>query len=101
MGLFNSWRNPAVTLVHVSLHSKTKVKAVPGRWLTPLTPPPLQVKFDDNNPFSEGFQERERRERLREQQERQRVQLMQEVKHHGGGGAERAGSGLSQQSSSS
>ncbi|KAK2859758.1 hypothetical protein Q5P01_004378 [Channa striata] len=42
------------------------------------TPTP-QVKFDDNNPFSEGFQERERRERLREQQERQRVQLMQEV----------------------
>ena len=42
--------------------------------------PLLQVKFDDNNPFSEGFQERERRERLREQQERQRVQLMQEVK---------------------
>ncbi|XP_077470695.1 histone-lysine N-methyltransferase 2C isoform X2 [Stigmatopora argus] len=37
------------------------------------------VKFDDNNPFSEGFQERERRERLREQQERQRVQLMHEV----------------------
>lgn len=37
------------------------------------------MKFDDNNPFSEGFQERERRERLREQQERQRVQLMQEV----------------------
>uniref|UniRef100_UPI003AAECAA4 histone-lysine N-methyltransferase 2C isoform X1 n=1 Tax=Centroberyx gerrardi TaxID=166262 RepID=UPI003AAECAA4 len=48
----------------------------------PLAPPggvkPVQ-KFDDNNPFSEGFQERERRERLREQQERQRVQLMQEV----------------------
>lgn len=42
------------------------------------TPKP-QVKFDDNNPFSEGFLERERRERLREQQERQRVQLMQEV----------------------
>ncbi|XP_055363689.1 LOW QUALITY PROTEIN: histone-lysine N-methyltransferase 2C-like [Betta splendens] len=41
-----------------------------------------QVKFDDNNPFSEGFQERERRERLREQQERQRVQLMQEVERH-------------------
>ncbi|KAJ8378007.1 hypothetical protein AAFF_G00249440 [Aldrovandia affinis] len=37
------------------------------------------VKFDDNNPFSEGFQERERKERLREQQERQRIQLMQEV----------------------
>ncbi|KAM8728163.1 histone-lysine N-methyltransferase 2C isoform 1-T1 [Acanthopagrus schlegelii] len=52
----------------------------------PPAPPggvkPMQaggVKFDDNNPFSEGFQERERRERLREQQERQRVQLMQEV----------------------
>ncbi|XP_023128509.2 histone-lysine N-methyltransferase 2C isoform X4 [Amphiprion ocellaris] len=52
----------------------------------PSAPPgsvkPMQaggVKFDDNNPFSEGFQERERRERLREQQERQRVQLMQEV----------------------
>ncbi|XP_078100895.1 histone-lysine N-methyltransferase 2C-like isoform X2 [Sander vitreus] len=41
-----------------------------------------QVKFDDNNPFSEGFQERERRERLREQQERQRVQLMHEVERH-------------------
>lgn len=40
---------------------------------------PGGLKFDDNNPFSEGFQERERRERLREQQERQRVQLMQEV----------------------
>ncbi|XP_031616289.2 histone-lysine N-methyltransferase 2C isoform X5 [Oreochromis aureus] len=44
--------------------------------------PAPQVKFDDNNPFSEGFQERERRERLREQQERQRVQLMQEVERH-------------------
>ncbi|XP_049896001.1 histone-lysine N-methyltransferase 2C-like isoform X2 [Epinephelus moara] len=43
---------------------------------------PPQVKFDDNNPFSEGFQERERRERLREQQERQRVQLMHEVERH-------------------
>lgn len=37
------------------------------------------VNFDDTNPFSEGFQERERKERLREQQERQRVQLMKEV----------------------
>ncbi|XP_024136054.1 histone-lysine N-methyltransferase 2C isoform X3 [Oryzias melastigma] len=44
--------------------------------------PTPHVKFDDNNPFSEGFQERERRERLREQQERQRVQLMQEVERH-------------------
>ncbi|XP_071184545.1 histone-lysine N-methyltransferase 2C-like isoform X7 [Salvelinus alpinus] len=42
----------------------------------------LAVKFDDNNPFSEGFQERERRDRMREQQERQRVQLMQEVDRH-------------------
>lgn len=40
---------------------------------------PPRVEFDDNNPFSEGFQERERKERLREQQERQRIQLMQEV----------------------
>ncbi|XP_051910013.1 histone-lysine N-methyltransferase 2C-like [Hippocampus zosterae] len=40
--------------------------------------PAPQVKFDDNNPFSEGFQERERRERLREQQERHRVLLMQQ-----------------------
>ncbi|KAM4687610.1 histone-lysine N-methyltransferase 2C [Discoglossus pictus] len=38
-----------------------------------------RVEFDDNNPFSETFQERERKERLREQQERQRIQLMQEV----------------------
>ncbi|XP_016320042.1 histone-lysine N-methyltransferase 2C [Sinocyclocheilus anshuiensis] len=37
------------------------------------------VNFDDTNPFSEGFQERERKERLHEQQERQRVQLMKEV----------------------
>ncbi|XP_077410700.1 histone-lysine N-methyltransferase 2C-like [Vanacampus margaritifer] len=44
-----------------------------------LSTPAPQVKFDDNNPFSEGFQERERRERLREQQERHRVQLMQGV----------------------
>ncbi|KAM4704791.1 histone-lysine N-methyltransferase 2C [Rhinophrynus dorsalis] len=40
---------------------------------------PPRVEFDDNNPFSETFQERERKERLREQQERQRIQLMQEV----------------------
>ncbi|XP_054620989.1 histone-lysine N-methyltransferase 2C-like isoform X3 [Dunckerocampus dactyliophorus] len=47
-----------------------------------LSAPSPQVKFDDNNPFSEGFQERERRERLREQAERQRVHLMQGVEHH-------------------
>ncbi|KAL2097737.1 hypothetical protein ACEWY4_006944 [Coilia grayii] len=52
----------------------------------PAAAPPPQpggesphVNFDDTNPFSEGFQERERKERLREQQERQRVQLMKEV----------------------
>lgn len=66
------------------------------------------VKFDDNNPFSEGFQERERRERLREQQEKQRVQLLQEVErqralqsfeieHQGIGiGPDSSGDGLSQ-----
>ncbi|XP_053324300.1 histone-lysine N-methyltransferase 2C isoform X3 [Spea bombifrons] len=43
---------------------------------------PPRVHFDDNNPFSETFQERERKERLREQQERQRIQLMQEVDRH-------------------
>ncbi|XP_040595217.1 histone-lysine N-methyltransferase 2C isoform X7 [Mesocricetus auratus] len=45
----------------------------------PQSGPPPRVEFDDNNPFSESFQERERKERLREQQERQRVQLLQEV----------------------
>ncbi|XP_072769606.1 histone-lysine N-methyltransferase 2C-like [Nerophis lumbriciformis] len=47
-----------------------------------IAAPSPQVKFDDNNPFSEGFQERERRERIREQQERQRVHLMQGVDCH-------------------
>lgn len=56
--------------------SKMHIKCL---WPSVISVCPLQVKFDDNNPFSEGFQERERRERLREQQERQRVQLMQEV----------------------
>ncbi|XP_070774430.1 histone-lysine N-methyltransferase 2C [Enoplosus armatus] len=66
---------------NIPQHSQMPVDPQP-----PSAPPggvkPMQasgVKFDDNNPFSEGFQERERRERLREQQERQRVQLMQEV----------------------
>ncbi|XP_037837713.1 histone-lysine N-methyltransferase 2C isoform X3 [Kryptolebias marmoratus] len=66
---------------NVSQHSQMPVEPQ-----APPAPPgavkamqPAGVKFDDNNPFSEGFQERERRERLREQQERQRVQLMQEV----------------------
>ncbi|XP_078661528.1 histone-lysine N-methyltransferase 2C-like [Branchiostoma floridae x Branchiostoma belcheri] len=45
-------------------------------------PPAPRVVLDDNNPFSEAFQEREKRERmerLREQQERQRLQLQQEI----------------------
>ncbi|XP_069585854.1 histone-lysine N-methyltransferase 2C isoform X5 [Ranitomeya imitator] len=49
----------------------------PAAAVNPNAPP--RVEFDDNNPFSETFQERERKERLREQQERQRIQLMQEV----------------------
>ncbi|XP_018408622.1 PREDICTED: histone-lysine N-methyltransferase 2C [Nanorana parkeri] len=51
--------------------------AGPAAPANPNAPP--RVEFDDNNPFSETFQERERKERLREQQERQRIQLMQEV----------------------
>ncbi|XP_053464427.1 histone-lysine N-methyltransferase 2C isoform X7 [Nycticebus coucang] len=50
-----------------------------GSNANPQSGPPPRVEFDDNNPFSESFQERERKERLREQQERQRIQLMQEV----------------------
>ncbi|XP_075602786.1 histone-lysine N-methyltransferase 2C isoform X10 [Balearica regulorum gibbericeps] len=52
---------------------------VPGPSATAQSGPPPRVEFEDNNPFSESFQERERKERLREQQERQRIQLMQEV----------------------
>ncbi|XP_075443994.1 histone-lysine N-methyltransferase 2C isoform X4 [Ascaphus truei] len=56
---------------------------VPAPVAAPVANPnpnaPPMVEFDDNNPFSESFQERERKERLREQQERQRIQLMQEV----------------------
>ncbi|XP_007559463.1 histone-lysine N-methyltransferase 2C isoform X1 [Poecilia formosa] len=65
----------------ISQHSQMPVEPQ-GTPAPPGAVKPMQaggVKFDDNNPFSEGFQERERRERLREQQERQRVQLMQEV----------------------
>eukprot|EP00062_Callorhinchus_milii_P023408 gi/632982228/ref/XP_007908022.1/ PREDICTED: histone-lysine N-methyltransferase 2C [Callorhinchus milii] len=54
----------------------------PGPAPGPQQQPPPRVEFDDNNPFSESFQERERRDRLREQQERQRIQLMQEVERH-------------------
>lgn len=52
---------------------------VPGPNAAAQSGPPPRVEFEDNNPFSESFQERERKERLREQQERQRIQLMQEV----------------------
>lgn len=52
---------------------------VPAPNATAQSGPPPRVEFEDNNPFSESFQERERKERLREQQERQRIQLMQEV----------------------
>ncbi|KAM8839649.1 histone-lysine N-methyltransferase 2C isoform 3-T3 [Synchiropus picturatus] len=62
---------------HPQIPVEAQVPAVPPGGAKPMSAG--GVKFDDNNPFSEGFQERERRERLREQQERQRVQLMQEV----------------------
>lgn len=77
----NSAQPLQMPMVNVPQHTQMPVEPQ-----APPAPPggvkPMQaggVKFDDNNPFSEGFQERERRERLREQQERQRVQLMQEV----------------------
>nr|XP_015812352.2 histone-lysine N-methyltransferase 2C isoform X2 [Nothobranchius furzeri] len=77
----NSAQPFQMPLGNVPQHSQMPVEpqapsAPPG---AVKTMQPAGVKFDDNNPFSEGFQERERRERLREQQERQRVQLMQEV----------------------
>ncbi|XP_050925963.1 histone-lysine N-methyltransferase 2C isoform X2 [Lates calcarifer] len=62
---------------HSQMPVEPQAPPVPPGSVKPMQPG--GVKFDDNNPFSEGFQERERRERLREQQERQRVQLMQEV----------------------
>ncbi|XP_051258982.1 histone-lysine N-methyltransferase 2C isoform X9 [Dicentrarchus labrax] len=77
----NPGQSHQMPMGNISQHSQMPVDPQ-----APPAPPggvkPMQaggVKFDDNNPFSEGFQERERRERLREQQERQRVQLMQEV----------------------
>lgn len=77
----NTTQSFQMPMGNVPQHSQMPVEPQP-----PPAPPgavkpmqPAGLKFDDNNPFSEGFQERERRERLREQQERQRVQLMQEV----------------------
>ncbi|XP_077411796.1 histone-lysine N-methyltransferase 2C isoform X7 [Vanacampus margaritifer] len=64
-------------LQHSQMPVESQLAAAPQGAVKPIQAG--GVKFDDNNPFSEGFQERERRERLREQQERQRVQLMQEV----------------------
>uniref|UniRef100_A0A4W6DHQ7 Histone-lysine N-methyltransferase 2C n=1 Tax=Lates calcarifer TaxID=8187 RepID=A0A4W6DHQ7_LATCA len=73
--------HPGMPMGNIPPHSQMPVEPqappVPPGSVKPMQPG--GVKFDDNNPFSEGFQERERRERLREQQERQRVQLMQEV----------------------
>lgn len=81
------WQAPSAASTHIP-HSAPRAQ-LPVNPVTPTsvsTPssnvqsgPPPRVEFDDNNPFSESFQERERKERLREQQERQRIQLMQEV----------------------
>lgn len=85
------WQPPSAA-AHLPLHParmQPPVAQLPIRTCTPApgpapganpqSGPPPRVEFDDNNPFSESFQERERKERLREQQERQRIQLMQEV----------------------
>ncbi|XP_060052806.1 histone-lysine N-methyltransferase 2C isoform X2 [Erinaceus europaeus] len=52
--------------------------AVPSA--SPQGGPPPRVQFEDNNPFSEGFQERERQERLREQG--LRLQLLRDADRH-------------------
>ncbi|KAF6086116.1 lysine methyltransferase 2C [Phyllostomus discolor] len=85
------WQPPSAP-AHLSLNPPRIQPPVPQLPMKPCTPapgtvssanpqsgPPPRVEFDDNNPFSESFQERERKERLREQQERQRIQLLQEV----------------------
>ncbi|XP_053781964.1 histone-lysine N-methyltransferase 2C isoform X7 [Desmodus rotundus] len=85
------WQPPSVP-AHLSLNPPRIQPPVPQLPMKTCTPapgtvssanpqsgPPPRVEFDDNNPFSESFQERERKERLREQQERQRIQLLQEV----------------------
>ncbi|XP_044280541.1 histone-lysine N-methyltransferase 2C isoform X5 [Varanus komodoensis] len=86
------WQTPSATPVHIPHNAPRMPPPMIPLPVNPVTPtsasvpsssvqsgPPPRVEFDDNNPFSESFQERERKERLREQQERQRIQLMQEV----------------------
>ncbi|XP_069067217.1 histone-lysine N-methyltransferase 2C isoform X4 [Pleurodeles waltl] len=65
-------------VAHIPANPETAVSSAISSANAQSNAPP-RVEFDDNNPFSESFQERERKERLREQQERQRIQLMQEV----------------------
>ncbi|XP_029444302.1 histone-lysine N-methyltransferase 2C isoform X2 [Rhinatrema bivittatum] len=65
-------------MAQISLNTSTPT-SVSGSSANAQSSVPPRVEFEDNNPFSESFQERERKERLREQQERQRIQLMQEV----------------------
>ncbi|XP_061443616.1 histone-lysine N-methyltransferase 2C isoform X3 [Rhineura floridana] len=86
------WQPPNAASTHIPHNAPRMQLPVTQLPVNPVTPtsvsapssnvqsgPPPRVEFDDNNPFSESFQERERKERLREQQERQRIQLMQEV----------------------
>lgn len=86
------WQPPNTAPTHIPHNAPRLQPPLTQLPLNPVTPtsaaapgasvqsgPPPRVEFDDNNPFSESFQERERKERLREQQERQRIQLMQEV----------------------
>nr|XP_034985261.1 histone-lysine N-methyltransferase 2C isoform X15 [Zootoca vivipara] len=86
------WQPPSAASAHIPHNVPRMQPPMAQLPVNPVTPtsvsapssnvqsgPPPRVEFDDNNPFSESFQERERKERLREQQERQRIQLMQEV----------------------
>ncbi|XP_054847651.1 histone-lysine N-methyltransferase 2C isoform X2 [Eublepharis macularius] len=87
-----AWQPPNAAPTHIPHNAPRLQPPLTQLPVNPVTPtsvsaagasvqsgPPPRVEFDDNNPFSESFQERERKERLREQQERQRIQLMQEV----------------------
>lgn len=92
MSSLPGWQPPNTAPAHIPHNAPRLQPPLAQLPLNPVTPtsvsasgasvqsgPPPRVEFDDNNPFSESFQERERKERLREQQERQRIQLMQEV----------------------